>query len=131
MARRDSATARKTTKQSLKLPDQGHLSDSIFSTRLTSKGERPQGIKKRPKKEPEKSPLRRSTRLDRSIKIDETPQTSSQQPLLSPVSDIKRPSVSPPLLFCDGGLTQESVSTHHLPFYRRSPPSENEKPNSN
>ncbi|KIW86724.1 uncharacterized protein Z519_12637 [Cladophialophora bantiana CBS 173.52] len=76
MARRDSVTARKTTRQSLKLPHQGHLCASIFRTRLTSKGKRPQRIKK----EQEQSPLRRSARLDRLIEINETQQNPSWQP---------------------------------------------------
>ena len=90
MARRDSETARKTTRQSLKLPHQGHLSTSVLSARLTTKGKRPQGIKKAEKR----NPVRRSTRLDRLIDVDETHQKTSQQPLLSPVSDIKSPNVS-------------------------------------
>ncbi|RMZ86963.1 hypothetical protein DV736_g5811, partial [Chaetothyriales sp. CBS 134916] len=53
-----------------------------FSTRLTSKGKRPRGIKKR-------NPLRRSARLDRSIDVNETQQKTSQQPLASPVSNVK------------------------------------------
>ncbi|KAK5442664.1 hypothetical protein LTS15_010982 [Exophiala xenobiotica] len=85
MARRDSATAQKTRRQSLNLPYQGHLSASSFSTQLTNKGKRPRGIKKRQKQ----TPPRRSVRLDRLIEIDETQQNTNQQPLLSPVSDIK------------------------------------------
>ncbi|OQV09882.1 hypothetical protein CLAIMM_13960 [Cladophialophora immunda] len=68
MARRDNATAQKTRRQSLNLPHQGHLSPSSFRTRLTSKGKRPQGIKKGQKQ----TPLRRSARLDRLIKVNET-----------------------------------------------------------
>ncbi|KAK5202249.1 hypothetical protein LTR41_012007 [Exophiala xenobiotica] len=73
MARRDSATARKTRRQSLKLPPQ-----------------RPQGIKKGRNQ----SPLRRSARLDRLIEINETQPKISEQPLPSPVSDIKSPNKS-------------------------------------
>ncbi|KAK5263399.1 hypothetical protein LTR96_011189 [Exophiala xenobiotica] len=83
MARRDSVTARKTSRQSLKLPHQGHLSASI---------KRPQGIKKG--RNP--SPLRRSVRLDRLIEINETQPKTSQQPLPSPVSDIKSPNRAHP-----------------------------------
>jgi hypothetical protein len=90
MARRDSVTARKTRRQSLKLPHQGHLSASSFSTGLTSKGKRPQGIKKGQKQ----NPLRRSARLDRLIEVSETQPKASHQPLPSPVSDIKSPHVS-------------------------------------
>lgn len=90
MARRDSVTARKTTRQSLKLPHQGHLSASIFSTRLTSEGKRPQSIKKGQKQ----NPLRRSARLDRLIEVDEAQPKTSQQSLPSPVSDCKSLNVS-------------------------------------
>lgn len=89
MARRDSVTARKTLRQSLKLPHQGHLSASIFSTRLNVKGKRPQGIKKG--RNP--SPLRRSARLDRLTEINKTQPKTSPQPLPSPVSDIKSPNI--------------------------------------
>ncbi|KIW36719.1 uncharacterized protein PV06_11018 [Exophiala oligosperma] len=85
MARRDSVTAQKTRRQSVKLPHEGHLSASSFSTRLTSKGERPQGIKKGQKQ----NPPRRSTRLDRLV--DGTQVKGREQPLPSPVSDIKSP----------------------------------------
>ncbi|KAK5188683.1 hypothetical protein LTR47_011435 [Exophiala xenobiotica] len=85
MARRDSVTAQKTRRQSLKLPHRGHLSASFFSTQLTSKVKRPEGIKKGRKQ----GPLRRSARLDRLIEVHETQQDTSQQPLPSPVSDIK------------------------------------------
>ncbi|KAG9779722.1 hypothetical protein HRR80_002798 [Exophiala dermatitidis] len=87
MARRDSATAQKTKRQSLNLPHQGHSSAPSFSTRLTSEGKRPQGIKKGQKQ----TPLRRSARLDRLIEVNETQPKASQQPLPSPVSDIKSP----------------------------------------
>ena len=90
MARRDSTTARKTSRQSPKLPHESHLSASIFSAGLTSKGNRPQGIKKGQKP----NPLRRSARLDRLIEVDETQHNTSQQSLPSPVSDIKRLHVS-------------------------------------
>jgi hypothetical protein len=90
MAPRDSVTAQKTRRQSVKLPHQGHLSASSFSTRLTSKGERPQGIKKGQKP----NPLRRSARLDRLIEVNETHQNTVQQPLPSPVSDVKHLHVS-------------------------------------
>ncbi|KAK5188910.1 hypothetical protein LTR47_011218 [Exophiala xenobiotica] len=85
MARRDSVTAQKTTRQSLKLPHQGHLSASFFGTRLTSEGKRPQSIKKRH----EQSPLRRSARLDPLIEIHDTQPKPSQQPLASPGRDVK------------------------------------------
>ncbi|KAK7926443.1 hypothetical protein LTR80_011864 [Exophiala xenobiotica] len=75
MARRDSATARKTRRQSLKLPPQ-----------------RPQGIKKGRNQ----SPLRRSARLDRLIEINETQPKISEQLLPSPVSDIKSPNCAHP-----------------------------------
>ncbi|KAJ9503205.1 hypothetical protein H2202_001359 [Exophiala xenobiotica] len=87
MARRDSVTAQNTRRQSLTLPHQGHLSAPSFSTRLTSKGKRPQGIKKGQKQ----NPLRRSARLDRLIEVNETQPKASPQPLPSPVSDIKSP----------------------------------------
>jgi hypothetical protein len=86
MAQVDSVTAQKTRRQSLKLLHQGHPSASFFGTRLTSNGKRSQSIKTQ-------NPLRRSARLDRLIEINETQQTSSQQPLPSPVSDIKSPDV--------------------------------------
>ena len=73
MARRDSATARKTSRQSLKLPHQDHLPPSIFGTRLTGKGKRPQGIKKRQKS----NPLRRIARLDHLIEVNETQQRTT------------------------------------------------------
>merc|ERR1711939_658333 len=92
MARRDSVTARKTSRQSLELPHQGHLSASVFSTRLSSKGKRPQGIKKGQKQ----NPLRRSARLDRLIEVNESQPKTSQQPLPSPVSDIKSPNRAHP-----------------------------------
>ncbi|KAK5202926.1 hypothetical protein LTR41_011342 [Exophiala xenobiotica] len=81
MARRDSVTAQKTRSQFLKLPHQGHLSASFFSTRLTSKVKRAEGIKKGRKQ----GPLRRSARLDRLIEVHETQQTpvSSLYHLLS------------------------------------------------
>ncbi|KAG9772805.1 hypothetical protein KCU88_g6021, partial [Aureobasidium melanogenum] len=85
MAPRDSVTAQKTRRQSVKLPHQGHLSASSFSTRLTRKGERPQGIKKGQKQ----SALRRSARLDRLIEVNQSQPKASHQPLPSPVSDIK------------------------------------------
>ncbi|KAK5399934.1 hypothetical protein LTR06_011409 [Exophiala xenobiotica] len=85
MARRDSATAQKTRRQSLKLPHQGHLSTSIFKIRLNVKGKRPRGIQKGR----DQTPLRRSARLDRLIEINETQPKTSQQPLPSPVSDVK------------------------------------------
>jgi hypothetical protein len=87
MAPRDSVTAQKTRRQSVKLPHQGHLFTSSFSTRFTSKGERPQGIKKGQKQ----SALRRSARL---IGVNETQPKASHQPLPSPVSDIKSSNVS-------------------------------------
>lgn len=90
MARRDSATIPKTRRQSLNLQHQDHLSTSSFSARLTSKGKRPQGIIKGQKQ----TPLRRSARLDRLIEVDESQPKDSQQPLPSPVSDIKSPKVS-------------------------------------
>lgn len=68
MARRDSVTARKTSRQSLELPHPCHLSALVFSARLISKGKRPQGIKKGQKP----NSLRRSARLDRPIEVDET-----------------------------------------------------------
>lgn len=89
MARRDSAIAQKTKRQSLNLPHRGHSSAPSFSTRLTSEGKRPQGIKKGQKQ----TPLRRSARLDRLIEVNETQPKASQQPLPSPVSDIKSPNV--------------------------------------
>src|ERR1700744_4476959 len=89
MAPRDSITAQKTRRKSMKLPHQGDLSASSFSTRLTSKGKRPQGIKKGQKQ----TPLRRSARLDRLIEVNETQPRASKQPLPSPVSDIKVPNV--------------------------------------
>ena len=89
MARRDSVTARKTTRQSLKLPHQGH-SSAFFSIQPTSKGKRTNGIKK----EQRQSPLRRSARLDRLIEIHDTQQKTSQQPLPSPVSDVEHRYVS-------------------------------------
>ena len=89
MAPRDNATAQKTRRQPLNLPHQGYLSASSFSTRLTSKGKRPQGIKKGQKQ----TPLRRSARLDRLIEVNETQLKASLQPLPSPVSDIKSPDV--------------------------------------
>ncbi|KIW44377.1 hypothetical protein, variant 1 [Exophiala oligosperma] len=92
MARRDSETAQKTRRQSLNLLHQGHLSASSFRTRLTSEGKRPQGIKKGRNQ----SSLRRSARLDRLIEINETQQKTSQQPLPSPVSDIKSPNRAHP-----------------------------------
>merc|ERR1711939_15410 len=92
MARRDSVTARKTSRQSLELPHQGHLSASVFGTRLSSKGKRPQGIKKGQKQ----NPLRRSARLDRLIEVNESQPKTSQQPLPSPVSDIKSPNRAHP-----------------------------------
>ncbi|RMZ87471.1 hypothetical protein DV736_g5300, partial [Chaetothyriales sp. CBS 134916] len=55
-------------------------------------GNRPQGIRKAEKR----NPVRRSTRLDRLIEVDETHQKTSQQPLLSPVSDIKSPNRAHP-----------------------------------
>ncbi|KAK5215340.1 hypothetical protein LTR96_011170 [Exophiala xenobiotica] len=85
MAPRDSVTALKTRRQSVKLPHQGHLCASSFSTRLTRKGERPQGIKKGQKQ----SALRRSARLDRLIEVNQSQPKASHQPLPSPVSDIK------------------------------------------
>ena len=90
MARRDSVTARKTSKQSL--PDQHRFPASIVSTRGTSQGKRPQGIKKREKR----NPVRRSARLDGSIKIQETQQKTSHHSLPSPISDVKHLHVSHP-----------------------------------
>jgi len=90
MARRDSVTARKTSKQSL--PDQHRFPASIVSTRGTSQGKRPQGIKKREKR----NPVRRSARLDGSIKIQETQQKTSHHSLPSPISDVKHLHVSYP-----------------------------------
>ncbi|OAP55866.1 hypothetical protein AYL99_10018 [Fonsecaea erecta] len=81
MARRDSATARKTSRQSLKL-----------KLKLPHEGNRPQGIRKAEKR----NPVRRSTRLDRLIEVVETHPKTSQQPLLSPVSDIKSPNRAHP-----------------------------------
>ncbi|KAJ9493602.1 hypothetical protein H2202_010918 [Exophiala xenobiotica] len=92
MARRDSVTAQKTRRQSVELPHQGHLSASSFSTRLTSKGKRPQGIEKGQKQ----NPPRRSARLDRLIKVKETQPKAREQPLPSPVSDIKSPNRAHP-----------------------------------
>ncbi|KAL2410554.1 hypothetical protein ABEF91_000161 [Exophiala dermatitidis] len=98
MARRDSATAQKTKRQSLNLPQQGHSSASSFGTRLTNKENRPQGIRKGQ----EQTRLRRSTRLHRLIEVNETQLKANQQPLPSPVSDIKSsncahpPSTLPP-----------------------------------
>ncbi|OAP58973.1 hypothetical protein AYL99_06270 [Fonsecaea erecta] len=92
MAERDSATAQKTRRQSLNLPPQGYLSASSSSTRLNSKGTLPQGIKEGQKE----TPLRRSARLDRLIEVDETQLNAGQRPLLSPVSDIKRPNRAHP-----------------------------------
>jgi hypothetical protein len=71
----------------VKLPHQGHLSASSFSTRLTSEG---QGIEKGQK---QNSP-RRSARLDRLIEVNETQPKAREQPLPSPVSDIKSPNAS-------------------------------------
>ncbi|KAK5550503.1 hypothetical protein LTR46_011499 [Exophiala xenobiotica] len=85
MAPRDSVTAQKTRRRSVKLPHQGHLSASSFSTRLTSKAERPQGIKKGQKQ----NPPRRSARLDRLVESSQ--RKAREQPLPSPVSDIKSP----------------------------------------
>lgn len=88
MAHRDSVTARKTPNQQfLKLPRQGDSSASIFRTRLTSKEEHPQRIKKQ-------SPPRRSARLCRLTDINEARQRPSQHPLPTPASDIKSSNVS-------------------------------------
>nr|KAK5432267.1 hypothetical protein LTR18_011208 [Exophiala xenobiotica] len=104
MAPRDSVTAQKTRRQSVKLPHQGHLSASSFSARLTSKGERPQGIKKGQKQ----NPPRRSARLDRLV--DETQPKGREQPLPSPVSDIK----SPNTYHWPQGYFNESGEMSHL-----------------
>ena len=86
MARRDSVTARKTRRQSPKLPNQGHSFDfRIPYKALTSAGKQPQGIKK----EHHISPPRRSARLSRSIKVDKALDGISQNPFPSPESDIK------------------------------------------
>merc|ERR1711939_1147944 len=77
MARRDSETAQKTRRQSLNLLHQG---------------KRPQGIKKGRNQ----SSLRRSARLDRLIEVNESQPKTSQQPLPSPVSDIKSPNRAHP-----------------------------------
>ena len=90
MACRDSATARTTAPQSLKLPHQCHLSAPISGGRLANKGKRPQGIQKRRKQ----TPLRQSTRLEPLIEINDTRRILSQQPLPSPVSDAKHHRVS-------------------------------------
>lgn len=89
MAPRDSVTAQKTRRQSMKLPHQGHLSAS-FITPLISKGECPLGIKKGQKQ----SALQRSARLDRLIEVNESQAKAGHQPLPSPVSDIKSSNVS-------------------------------------
>lgn len=92
MARRDSATARKPPRHFIKLPTQGYLLIR-FPTQyrgLTSAGKRPQGIKKGQKP----NLLRQSARLGRSIEIHETQQKARQQPLPSPVSDVKHLNVS-------------------------------------
>ena len=122
MARRDSVTAQKTRRQSVKLPLQGHLSAS-FNTRLTSKGKRPQGIEKGQKQ----NPPRRSARLDRLIEVNETQPKAREQPLPSPVSDIKSPNVSRQRYSVMEDLTQYSVRTHLQPSYHRNLRSGNEK----
>jgi hypothetical protein len=71
------------------MPHQGHTSASSFSTRLICQGKRPQGIKKGQKQ----NPFGRSARGDRLIEINETEQAFSEQPLATPVSDIKSPDV--------------------------------------
>ncbi|KAH0848361.1 hypothetical protein AYO21_04387 [Fonsecaea monophora] len=94
MAPRDSVTAQKIRRQSVGLPHQGHLSAASISPRLTSKADRPQGIKKGQ----QQHPLRRSARLDRLIEVHELRLKASRQPLPPPASDIKVPDCahSPP-----------------------------------
>lgn len=86
MARRNSIAAQKPRRQSVTLPHQGHLSAPLSPP--TSKGKHPQGIRKRQKQ----NPLRRSARLDRLV--EKTQPKAREQPLPSPVSDIKSPNVS-------------------------------------
>lgn len=104
---------RKTRRQPVELPHHGHISASSFSTRLSSKGIRPQNIKKGQKQDP--LPLRRSARLARLIEIKETQQNPSQQPLPSLVSDVESLHVSRQRLFCDGRLTDTAYAATCYP----------------
>src|SRR5690349_19248455 len=99
-------TARKTTRQSLKLPNEGHSSIPAFHNKtLTGAGKQPQGIKKHH----QANPPRRSARLNHSIKVDKTLAGIRQKPFPSPVSDIKSVGVRYPF----GLLIEYSLNVVH------------------
>ncbi|KIW36769.1 uncharacterized protein PV06_11058 [Exophiala oligosperma] len=117
MARRDSVTAQKTRRQSLKLPHQSHVCASSPRTRLTSKGKRRQNIKNGQKQ----NLLRRSTRLHRLNDITENQAEASRQPLPSPFSDLKSPNSAqaPPTLLLSKPPKRKRETEQQLPSPKR------------